>query len=278
MPLLGNQCHSQNEWALNTTWSVSSLTLGENKIAGGKKKMQKVKILGVVGSPRKNGNTAKLVKKALEGAMTVPSVETELYEMAGRKYHHCTSCYKCLTTGSCVFKDDLQDLVRRYHEADGIIWGAPVYHMAVPASMKAAIDRFGSYNIGHWMKLGQSSPRFSKVCGVLTVGAARYGGEEMVLNFLVNSSLLKAGIVVAPDSSLGCYLGAVGYVGPPTSGPMNRTERLKSKDVVLNDEKGIESAINLGKRVAEVTRIVRAGVSVLGKELPSEYFYTWEEL
>ena len=114
--------------------------------------MQEVKILGVVGSPRKNGNTTKLVKKALEGATSVPGVKTELYEMAGKKYHYCIGCFECFTTGSCVFKDDLQDFARRYHEADSIIWGAPVYHMAVPASMKAAMDRFGNYNIGHWKK------------------------------------------------------------------------------------------------------------------------------
>ncbi|MCL5962495.1 MAG: NAD(P)H-dependent oxidoreductase, partial [Chloroflexi bacterium] len=55
--------------------------------------MDKVKILGIVGSPRKKGNTAKLVAKALEGAMSVPGIETELYEMAGKKMHHCIGCW-----------------------------------------------------------------------------------------------------------------------------------------------------------------------------------------
>ena len=40
--------------------------------------MQKAKVLGVVGSPRKNANTAKLVERALEGAMRVHGIETEL--------------------------------------------------------------------------------------------------------------------------------------------------------------------------------------------------------
>lgn len=240
--------------------------------------MQKVKILGIAGSPRKNGNTAKLVKKALKGAASVPGIETEFYEMAGKRFHHCTATFHCLETGGCVFKDDLQDFTKRYLEADGIIWGAPVYHMAVPASMKAALDRFANSILCNHLRRGKDTPMWSKVCGVLVVGAARYGGQELTMSFLVNSSLLMNGVVVGGDTVKGNYIGATGYTGVPTPEPMSRLERLKSKDIVLNDEKGIECAINLGKRVAEMTRIVRAGMSVLKEELPSEYFATWEDL
>jgi multimeric flavodoxin WrbA len=73
--------------------------------------MQKVKILGVGGSPRKNGNTTKMVLKALEGAGSVPGVETELYEMGGKKIGFCISCYKCLEMGYCVLKDDFHEFV-----------------------------------------------------------------------------------------------------------------------------------------------------------------------
>lgn len=234
--------------------------------------MHKVKILGIVGSPRKSGNTAKLVEKALEGAMSVPGVETEFYEMADKKIHHCIGCLKCLETGACAFKDDFQDFVKRYMEADGTIIGAPVYHMGVPASMKAAIDRLGNSVICNFIKRGQDVPRLGKVCGVLTIGAHRYGGQDLVMSFLVNSCLLMNGIVVSGDTILGSYIGAAGYTGGPSP------EQLKSRDVVLKDEEGLKNVINLGKRVAEATRIVRAGISAIEKELPSEYFYKWEEL
>lgn len=234
--------------------------------------METVKVLGIVGSPRKNGNTAKLMEKALEAARAVPGVETELYEMAGKKFHHCTGCLSCLETGACAFKDDFQDLVRRYMEADGVIWGAPVYHMAVPGLMKGALDRFGNSVLCNYLAQGKEIPRFGKVCGVLTIGATRYGGQDLVMSFLVNSSLLMNGVVVAGDTILGNYIGATGYTGGPSP------EQLKSKDVVLQDEEGLTCVSNLGKRVAETTRIVRAGMSALEKELPSEYFYSWKEL
>lgn len=234
--------------------------------------MDKVKILGIVGSPRKKGNTAKLVAKALEGAMSVPGIETELYEMAGKKMHHCIGCWKCLDTGACVWKDDFQDFVRRYLEADGVIWGSPVYHMAAPANMKAGIDRLGNAVFCNFLRRGKEIPRFGKVCGVLTIGATRYGGQDLVMSFLVNSSLLMNGIVVSGDTILGNYIGATGYTGGPSE------EQLRSKDVVLQDEEGISCVTNLGKRVAETTRIVKAGKSALEKELPEEYSYSWEEL
>jgi multimeric flavodoxin WrbA len=47
--------------------------------------MREIKILGIVGSPRKDGNIEKLVRKALEGAETVSDVSTELYAIAGKK-------------------------------------------------------------------------------------------------------------------------------------------------------------------------------------------------
>lgn len=229
--------------------------------------MQKLRILGIVGSPRKDGNTAKLVKKALEGAMTVSGIDTEFYELAGKKIQYCVACFKCLEKGQCVIKDDLQDIVKKYMDADGIIWGAPVYHMSVPASMKAVLDRLGNSVLAHYIRIGKDIPRFSKVCGVLTDGASRYGGQDLTLSFMVDSCVLMNGVVVSGDTMLGSYIGAAACTGGPD--PL-------SKENVLKDEEGMRCAENVGKRVAEMTRIVKAGILALEKELPSEYSYTWE--
>ena len=219
------------------------------------------------------------MEHALEGARSVPGVETELYEFAGKKFHHCIGCWKCLETGACVFKDDFQDFARRYVEADGLILASPVFHMAVPASMKAALDRLSNILICNFKRRHLDIPRFSKVSGSITVGAARYGGQEHVLTFLNNSSLLMNSVVVAPDSNLGGYIGGGCYLGAPSEDhPETKVDRLRSKDIVLTDEEGLASVYNVGKRVAEMTRIVRAGLAALGKDLPNEYFYAWEEL
>jgi len=236
--------------------------------------MQKVKVLGVVGSPRKDGNTAKLVKRALEGAMSVPGVETEFYEMAGKKFHNCMGCFDCLKTGVCVFKDHLPDFIRRYMQADGIIWASPVYHMSITGHMKNVLDRLGNSLLCHFARQGLELPRFSKVCATLTVGAHRHGGQDLVNVFMVQSSLLMNGVAVSGDTMLGSYIGAVGWTGNASGDIL---EQLKSKDAVLEDKEGLMCAENLGKRVAEMTKIVKAGLLAIKDELPSEYFYAWEE-
>jgi multimeric flavodoxin WrbA len=53
--------------------------------------MEKVRILGIVGSPRKDGNTAKLVEKALEATRAFPWVETDMFAVAGKKINHCVA-------------------------------------------------------------------------------------------------------------------------------------------------------------------------------------------
>lgn len=230
--------------------------------------MQEVKVLGISGSPRRGANTAILVKKALEGASSVPGVKTEFYEMAGKKFHHCIGCLKCHDKGECVFKDDLQDLIKIWMEADGIIWGAPVYLMGIPGSMKAAMDRLGCSTLSHWVRLGQGKPRYSKVCGVVTVGADRFGGQELVLTYLINQALAMNCLVVSGDA--GSYIGAPSWVMP------EKYTDTKIRDRVLKDESGIACAVNVGKRVAEATKIVKAGISVLKEELPSDYFYRYD--
>jgi len=228
--------------------------------------MQEAKILGISGSPRKGANTAILVKKALEAASAVPGVKTEFYELAGKKIHHCTGCNKCIDKGACVFKDDFQDFVRRWMESDGIIWGAPVYLTGLPSLMNAAMERLGNSTLRHWNKLGLAKPRYSKVCGLVTVGASRHGGQELVLACLMSRAIVMNCLVVSGDTGVGSYIGAPAWV------------QERTKDAVLKDELGIACAMNIGRRVAETTKIVRTGVSALKQELPAEYFYTWEEI
>ena len=53
---------------------------------------------------------------------------------------------------------------------------------------------------------------------------------------------------------------------------------MREKDIGVEDEEEFKHVANLGKRVAEMTRIVKAGISVVRVDLPREYFYSLEEL
>lgn len=230
--------------------------------------MEKVRILGIVGSPRKRGNTAKLMDKAMEEIGDYPWVETDLFEVAGKKIAHCISCYKCMEKLQCIIKDGLYEFHEKFVAADALLWAVPVYHMSVPSVVKALLDRFGNMMIMHHLAQGKDVPRFSKVCGVLTNGASRYGGQDLTLSFLVNSSLVTKGVVVAGDTLVDSYIGAAAWTGQMPN-PL-------AEDNILQDEHGIACAQNVAKRVAEMARIVKAGKAALGDEVPSEYSYTWE--
>ena len=85
-----------------------------------------------VRSPRKNGNTAKLLNRALEGAKDA-GAEVEMVNLYDRDliYKGCMSCFACKVKGGrkgvCSFKDGLQPILERAVEAEVLICGSPVY-------------------------------------------------------------------------------------------------------------------------------------------------------
>lgn len=103
-----------------------------------------MKIIGLVGSPRKNGNTDVLVQKALEGAKTQGS-ETELFYLNELAIRGCQACYGCKKTGKCVSKDDLTGVFAAIDTADGIVLGTPVYFGRFTAQTALFMDRLYGY-------------------------------------------------------------------------------------------------------------------------------------
>ncbi len=103
------------------------------------------KVIAINGSPRKDGNTAILIRTMLE-ELNNENIDTELVQLAGEKIRGCTACMKCIENRDqrCAFDDDIvNDCIEKMAEADGIILGSPVYFSDVTAEMKALIDRAG---------------------------------------------------------------------------------------------------------------------------------------
>ncbi|MBN1568840.1 MAG: flavodoxin family protein [Acidobacteria bacterium] len=99
-----------------------------------------MKLLGLSFSPRKGANTELLMEKAFAGARLL-GAETELYRIAEKKITPCDGCGACMGTGECPIQDDMQELCEKMLNADGIIFGTPVYFYNITAQGKAAIDR-----------------------------------------------------------------------------------------------------------------------------------------
>lgn len=102
-----------------------------------------MKVLGINGSPRRDGNTAILIRAAF-AELEAQGIETELIQLADHPVRGCSACWKCmeLNNRQCVMTDDyFNECLGRMIAADGIILGSPVYSAGVTSQMKALIDR-----------------------------------------------------------------------------------------------------------------------------------------
>lgn len=110
-----------------------------------KEKKYIMKVMAFNGSARKDGNTAILINYVLK-ELDKEGIETELFQLAGKKIRGCKACYKCFENKDqqCSFKNDiLNECMAKMIEADGIILGSPTYYTDVSTEMKALIDRTG---------------------------------------------------------------------------------------------------------------------------------------
>ena len=83
-----------------------------------------MKVLGIAGSPRKDGNSTILLKEALKGAEE-RGAETELILLRDLKITPCEACWTCLKTGICKTEDVMQEMYPKLLAADGIIVASP---------------------------------------------------------------------------------------------------------------------------------------------------------
>ena len=102
------------------------------------------KIYAVNGSPRKNGNTAQLLQKALEGAASA-GAEVKLIQLADLNFSGCRSCFACKKLANpspgCILKDDLTEILKELLQADGIIMGSPIYFGAETGLYRNFLER-----------------------------------------------------------------------------------------------------------------------------------------
>jgi multimeric flavodoxin WrbA len=103
------------------------------------------KVLGVVGSPRRKGNTDILVSTILDGARE-EGADTERLFLGDLHIRECDGCHSCWKGRRCSKKDDMNNVYPKLVESDAIIFGTPVYWYGPTALMKCFIDRFVYFN------------------------------------------------------------------------------------------------------------------------------------
>ena len=126
-----------------------------------------MRILVLNGSPRPNGNTKGMVEAFREGAVTAGH-QVDVVDVCRLKIGGCRACEYCHTKGhgSCVQKDDMQEVYALLNEAEMLVIASPIYYHGISGQLKCVIDRF--YAAAYPTK----PPHLKKVAMILSSGDA----------------------------------------------------------------------------------------------------------
>lgn len=104
-----------------------------------------MKAMAINGSPRKDWNTGRLLKKALEGAES-KGAETELIHLYDYSFKGCISCFACKmrdgkSYGKCGFRDEMTPVYEKIKDINVLFLGSPIYFGDVTGELRSFIER-----------------------------------------------------------------------------------------------------------------------------------------
>ncbi|HNQ77551.1 MAG TPA: flavodoxin family protein [Acidobacteriota bacterium] len=188
--------------------------------------MKPNKVLVLLGSPRKKGNSAILAEQIGKGAKSCKA-EVETIYLHGKKIAPCKACMSCQKKGAkgCAIKDDMQEIYPKLIEAGAWVIASPVYWFTMSAQMKTCMDRWFA------LRAYQKDPyRGRKIAVAMT-----YGGEDPFDSGCVNA--------------LRTFQDAFSYTGSDLVG-MVYGSAVDEGDIKSN-RKLMQEALELGKRLAK---------------------------
>ncbi len=191
-------------------------------------------IIGVCCSPRPRESTYAAMSACLAAARETGGVTTRLIELAGKTVGPCLACGICKEGLICGIDDDFSEFIEAFQDPAfaGLIVGTPVYFGMMTAQCKALLDRSVLFRRNGWMLR-------DKVGGVLAVGRVRNGGQELTIQ-AVRTAMLCHDMICVSDGQPTAHFGATLWSG--------------SEGGVTADKEGLETARNLGRRVADVVK------------------------
>lgn len=215
--------------------AAGGVMLASVKAAQAAESGEKKKIIAVSCSRREGKNTAGALKIALEAAKAVSpeTIETELVELAGKELHAELAAGIDLAEGAT---DDFQPIEEKLSDPKvaGLIIGTPVYFSSMSSPCKDFIERLSVFR-------KKDYALSNVVAGVLAVGGARHGGQEVAITSVQAALHCQEMIVVGAGRKTSRF-GACIWAGAE-EGVEEETNRTVAQD--------------LGRRVAEVVLAMR---------------------
>ena len=188
-----------------------------------------MKVVGINGSSRKDGNTAIIIGKVFD-ELNKEGIETELVQLADYDIQPCRGCFVCKGQGNCVYRNDgFAEIFSRLTEADGMLLGSPVYSADVSAKMKAFLERGGV--------VAATNPGLLRHKVGASVASVRRGGGMTAVDTMNHFMLNKEMIVVGSTYWNMVYGKNIGDV--------------------LHDDEGMANMHNLGKNMSYILRKIK---------------------
>jgi multimeric flavodoxin WrbA len=184
-----------------------------------------MRVLGINGSPHKDGNTAYALRYALS-LLEESGVETEYVSLADKTIHGCRGCFSC-RSGKCVQDDDMTGIVESLRRCDCLLLASPVYMGLVTGQMKTMMDRTVLLRAGGGFQLS------GRVGAGIACGGFRNGGQELTLQCM-HTFFLQQDMYAIADGPRFSHSGAT-IVG--------RAEE---------DEIGLQTVKNLTDKIARI--------------------------
>ena len=191
-----------------------------------------MKVIGINGSARKDGNTSILIRKVFD-ELEDEGIETKLVNLGPQSVNGCLACMKCFENkdGHCVQdKDALNEWVDEMAAADGIILGTPVYFANLSGQIKCFLDRA-------WMVARANDNMFKRKVGAAVVAARRAGAVTAF--HALNAYFGISEMIIA-----GSTYWDMGYG--------------REKGECLQDAEALQNMANLGKNMAWLIKSIAA--------------------
>lgn len=191
-----------------------------------------MKVIGINGSPRKDGNTAILIQTVFK-ELEKEGIETELIQLSEKSIEGCKACRACQKNRNrqCINTDDFfNECFMKMLASDGIILGSPVYSAGVTSQMKALIDRAS-------IVLAANRGLFKHKVGAAVV-AARRGGAISAFDTLSHFLHSKEMFLVGSSYWNMAYGNLAGEVE--------------------QDQEGMENMKNLGQNMAWILKKIHS--------------------
>lgn len=189
-------------------------------------------VIGISGTPRKNGNSEILLRYALK-PFENDGWNVKIFLISELAINPCKACDSCRESGVCVINDDMHHIYDAFRWCNAVIVSSPVYSRNVSSQLLSILDR-------HYAVNGER-PLEGKPGGAIAVGRGTSGGQSIVINAIYRW-MLSCGIICVPGE-----LNGVTAVADKPGDILNQKNRLDQAEIlgsnVLRVAKSLKSFV-----------------------------------